>query len=329
MNYIRPRIFVSYSSKDSEIVHRIRRDLEKAGIDCWIDLSTIGTGDRLQDAIFGEGIPQCNVFFAYITENYLESKWCMKELRQALQSRRVKIVPFADSEQTMQKIPRQVRSEVRCGILDLERYVDSVAELCGKAWTSLQDTRRLVSSEDHILAGTGVLNMEGYRKHDLLKRVRTQLILAAPNLRSWLSDPDARSGLIELVRNSAVMVQFILATYETLRPLGAEGAEHLRQSAEDIKAMRDQLSSEQRERMQAFFHIGAATLSAIFIDPGRPEGLLFFTPRWAIQYLPQTRLTCVIDKSLSSIALYNALYDSVLLMTQRDAKSLDDMLRSP
>jgi hypothetical protein len=117
MNYIRPRIFVSYSSKDSEIVHRIRRDLEKAGIDCWIDLSTIGTGDRLQDAIFGEGIPQCNVFFAYITENYLESKWCMKELRQALQSRRVKIVPFADSEQTMQKIPRQVRSEVRCRTL--------------------------------------------------------------------------------------------------------------------------------------------------------------------------------------------------------------------
>jgi hypothetical protein len=58
----------------------------------------------------------------------------------------------------------------------------------------------------------------------------------------------------------------------------------------------------------------------------RGAGILFFNPRWAIQFLPQDRLTCVIDKAINSASLYKALYNSVLLMTQRDARSLEDML---
>jgi len=78
--------------------------------------------------------------------------------------------------------------------------------------------------------------------------------------------------------------------------------------------------------MKAYFHVGATTLSAVFIDPESPDGILFFSPRWAIQFLPQDRLTCVIDKTKNSSALYKAIYNSVFLMTQRDAKSVDDML---
>jgi hypothetical protein len=66
----------------------------------------------------------------------------------------------------------------------------------------------------------------------------------------------------------------------------------------------------------------------VFIDPKRSDGILFFSPRWAIQFLPQDRLTCVIDKTINSASLFKAIYNGVLLMTQGDAKTIEEMLRS-
>lgn len=41
--------------------------------------------------------------------------------------------------------------------------------------------------------------------------------------------------------------------------------------------------------------------------------------------MPQDRLTCVIDKKINSEELFRALYNSVLLMTQGDAKTIEEM----
>jgi hypothetical protein len=71
--------------------------------------------------------------------------------------------------------------------------------------------------------------------------------------------------------------------------------------------------------------MGASTLSAVIIDPETPEGVLFFSPRWAIQFLPQDRLTCIIDKKINSADLFKAIYNGVLLMTQGDAKNIEEM----
>lgn len=78
--------------------------------------------------------------------------------------------------------------------------------------------------------------------------------------------------------------------------------------------------------MTAHFHVGAATLSAVIIDPTTPRGLLFFSPRRAVQFLPQDRLTCVVDKAENAEGLFKAIYNGVLLMTQGDAESVGDML---
>lgn len=326
MESIRPQVFLSYSHLDTDFVQKIYNDLRRAGIDCWMDTGTISAGDRLQEAIFADGIPRCNLFVAYITQNYLASDWCMKELREALAVLRVVVVPLIDSEQTLKQVDKTVRDTVHCGLIKAELYWDRLLELTGKAWSSLQKTRRLVSSENHLLAGAGIFDMEDYRREALLKRVKRELVLAAPNLRSWLSDPVSRQQLITLVRTTKVRVTLIMATYETLRPISAEGAVHLRQSVEDVKEMTDALTGDEHDRMKAYFHSGASTLSAVFIDPESVDGILFFSPRWAIQYLPDDRLTCVIDKSINSATLFKAIYNSVLLMTQRDAKSISDML---
>jgi hypothetical protein len=325
INVIKPKMFISYSRKDSEFVSKIADDLAQSGVDCWIDSSTLEVGDRLKQAILGS-IPQCSVFFAYVTKDYLGSRWCREELDQALRAPSVIVALVADSRQTRKTIPVEIRDEVQCGVLDSESYRSTVLQLSGKAWASLQTVQRIVSSEDHILAGPAIFDTDGYRRTDLIKRAKAEIILAAPNLRSWLSDSSTRHELVRLVRTSEARVTLILATYETLRPIAPEGSAHLRQSVEDIKDMRDSLNPEERKRMTAHFHVGATTLSAVFIDPDTPQGILFFSPRWAIQFLPQDRLTCVIDKSVNSPSLYKALYNSVLLMTQRDARSLEDML---
>jgi hypothetical protein len=134
MNRIKPRIFVSYSRKDADFIQGVRGALAKAGIECWIDVSAIEAGDRLREAILGDGIPNCNLFFAYLTRDYLNSDWCMRELGEALQSARVRIAPFAESTETLSSFPLEVRRELHCGILDATNYWDVMMQVSGKAW---------------------------------------------------------------------------------------------------------------------------------------------------------------------------------------------------
>jgi len=319
-------VFVSYSRKNEELVRRVRADLFSSEVDCWIDASDILAGERLSPSIEA-AINESHLFFAYVTPDFLRSRWCMAEIRHALTVPRVSLAPYVDSQETLDAVPSELLDEVAFGRLGPDNYLRSLMEISGRAWASLQASRRLVPSEDHILAGPAIFDTDGYSQADLMDRAREELIIAGPNLRSWLSDDDSKRGLVDLVRRRGVRVTLILATYATLRPISQEGAVHLRESAKDIRQMLDLLDpGPERRLMSAHFHVGAATLSAVFVDPRSPSGILFFNPRWAIQFLPQDRLTCVIDKQVNSLALYKAIYNGVLLMTQGDAMSVDDML---
>ena len=239
------------------------------------------------------------------------------------------MAPYADSKDTLETVPAQLMDELSFGVLGANNYARSLLELVGRAWASLQTVQRVVPADDHILTGPAIFDSAGYSRSDLIERTKQELILAGGNLRSWMSDDDSKQGLIELVKKRRVRVTLILATYESLGSISPEGAIHLRESAKDIREMFSTLNSVERKLMTAHFHVGASTLSAVFIDPRQPEGILFFSPRWAIQFLPQDRLTCVIDKTINSESLYKALYNGVLLMTQGDAKTVDEMLAGP
>ena len=328
MSVIRPQIFISYSRIDEEEIQRIRADLINSRVNCWVDTTNIQAGDRLSPVI-EEAIRQSSLFFAYITKAYLASRWCMKELGYALQAPRVTVAPYVDSKATLETVPAELMDEMSFGVLRTDNYVRSLLELVGRAWASLQTVQRVVPAYDHILTGPAIFDSAGYSRSDLIERTKQELILAGGNLRSWMSDDDSKQGLIELVKKRRVRVTLILATYESLGSISPEGAIHLRESAKDIREMFSTLDGVERKLMTAHFHVGASTLSAVFIDPRHPEGILFFSPRWAIQFLPQDRLTCVIDKTINSESLYKALYNGVLLMTQGDAKTVDEMLAGP
>jgi hypothetical protein len=325
MGTLRPRVFVSYSRRTEEFVRRLRADLFNSELDCWIDASDIQVGQRLNPAI-ESAIAGSNLFFAYVTDDFLRSRWCMAEIRYALHSARVTLAPYVDSQETLDAVPSDLLDEVAFGRIAEDNYLRSALEIAGRAWSSLQESQLLVSAHDHILAGPAIFDSGGYSRAELIDRAQEELILAGPNLRSWMSDDDSKQGLVDLVRRRHVRVTLILATYETLRPVSPEGAIHLRESVKDISAMMASLDGPERRLMSAHFHVGASTLSAVFVDPRSPRGLLFFSPRWAIQFLPQDRLTCVIDKTINSPDLFKAVYNGVLLMTQGDAKTLEEML---
>jgi len=324
MSIIRPQVFISYSRIDENEVQRVGADLIDSRVDCWVDKNDMQVGDRLSPVI-EEAIRRSSLFFAYITRAYLASRWCMNELKYALQAPGVTVAPYVDSRATLEAVPPELMDEISFGILQAENYLRSLLELAGRAWAALQTAQRVVPAFDHILAGRAIFDSAGYSRSDLIERTHEELILAGPNLRSWLSDDDNKRGLIELVKKRRVQVKLILATYESLGSISPEGAIHLRGSVKDIREMFTMLDGAERKLMKTHFHVGASTLSAVFVDPKRPEGILVFTPRWAIQFLPQDRLTCVIDKRINSESLYAALYNSVLLMTQGDAKSVDEM----
>jgi hypothetical protein len=324
MRTLKPRIFVSYAWKDIDIVHRVRVDLLRAQIDCWIDLADIQAGDRLNPVI-EDAISRCDLFFAFVTDHYLASKWCMKELRFALTCDKLTVTPYLDRRTTLDNVPAGLIEDLAFGVIDDASYTPALLELAGRAWETLQVKNRVVPADDHILAGPAIFDDAGYNRADLMARTRRELVLAGPNLRSWLSDNDSKRGLIMLVKERRIRVTLILATYETLSPISPEGAVHLRESVKDIRRMTELLDGDEKLLMSVHFHVGASTLSAVFIDPTTPDGILFFSPRWAIQFLPQDRLTCVIDKTVNSPALFKAVYNGVLLMTQGDAKSLADM----
>jgi hypothetical protein len=250
----------------------------------------------------------------------------MEELRYALGNSGVEVAPYVDSFATLDLIPGDILGEVAIGYLTPDKYMRCMMEIAGRSWASLQRSAQLVPSADHILASPAIFDSDGYSRADLLARTRDELILAGPNLRSWLSDAESKQGLIELIAGRGVRVTLIMATYDTLRPIAREGAIHLRESVRDAREMLWALPGDRKDLMSAYFHVGAATLSAVFIDPKRRDGILFFSPRWAIQFLPQDRLTCVIDKSVNDASLYKALYNGVLLMTQGDAKTIDEMI---
>jgi hypothetical protein len=316
---------MSYSRLDKGYIDGVRSDLLAASIDCWIDETNIQTGDRLNPVI-EDAISQSTLFFAFVTKNYLNSRWCMKEFQHALSSPGVAVAPYVSSRDTLDMVPPELMDDVLFGILETDNRARALLELTGRAWASLQTTQRVVPAENHILAGPAIFDSAGYSRLDLMERTRKELILAGPNLRSWLSDEESKRGLVATVRERGVRVTLILATYETLRAVSPEGAIHLRASVDDIRGMFDQLDQTERRLMPAYFHVGASTLSSVIIDPETPQCILFFSPRWAIQYLPQDRMTCVVDKKINDERLFKSIYNSVLLMTQGDAKSIEEML---
>lgn len=111
---MKPRVFLSHSKKDKDFIIKIANDLRIAQIDSWYDDWEIPPGTSIRKKIFEEGIPECDVFFVYLSENSVDSYWVSKELDAAItheaETRDESIVLFCSSEEVRSKLPLDLRS---------------------------------------------------------------------------------------------------------------------------------------------------------------------------------------------------------------------------
>ncbi len=85
-------IFISYSRKDSEIVHRIVSELEQEGFDLWIDRDGIESGDAFKHVIVN-ALSTCKVVVFFASEASNASSWTEKEINVAIEEK-LPIIPI-------------------------------------------------------------------------------------------------------------------------------------------------------------------------------------------------------------------------------------------
>jgi len=78
-----PHIFLSHNHNNKSIVRKLARDLNKFGIDVWLDEWEIKVGESLHKSI-GKAIEKSKYIGIAITPEFVKSDWCNDELIQAL-----------------------------------------------------------------------------------------------------------------------------------------------------------------------------------------------------------------------------------------------------
>lgn len=83
MQGISMSIFISYSSNDKEIVHKIAQQLIINKIHIWIDEYELNIGDSLLDKI-QSAINEASALIVVLSQSSIKSAWCQKELNSGL-----------------------------------------------------------------------------------------------------------------------------------------------------------------------------------------------------------------------------------------------------
>jgi hypothetical protein len=78
------KVFLSYSSKDREVVNTFASRLVGSGLSVWYDQHEIHIGDEIHSKI-SEGINRSQFFCIFLSGNSVHSKWVRDELRQAIE----------------------------------------------------------------------------------------------------------------------------------------------------------------------------------------------------------------------------------------------------
>lgn len=194
-----------------------------------------------------------------------------------------------------------IRSDTRWDKLS-DLPILELAGLVGLILIALLLARSLVSDlwnglahEKRIICGSGQAGTS-YDYHSLLSRNPKEVIVVAQNMRTLLSDKDFLPSISAwLARNKdrGASLTFILSTPMLLGAHSAKAKEHLRQSVIDLKRYLEK--EPLREMINIRFHPGANSLSAFFCEPkSKSQGIVVFTPKWALDVEPANRLFCVI-----------------------------------
>ena len=92
-------VFISYSRKDLELVKEIKAEIDRlVGIDCWMDLDGIESGEQFEDVIINV-ICKCDTILFMMSANSMQSEWALDELDFAKhEKKRIVLVSIDNTE---------------------------------------------------------------------------------------------------------------------------------------------------------------------------------------------------------------------------------------
>lgn len=134
---MKPRIFLSHSKKDKLFIEKLANDLRNASLDVWYDEWEIPPGESIRKKIFEDGIPNCDAFFVYLTENSIDSYWVRKELDAMTvleaENRNSQMALFVSKDDLRSKISSDLRA-LNVPEFNSDNYLIPFSKLISRTW---------------------------------------------------------------------------------------------------------------------------------------------------------------------------------------------------
>lgn len=87
-----PEVFISYSSRQTQVAHEICRQIRETGVSCWIAPESIPEGSSYQELI-PEAISSAKVVVLVLSPDAVRSRWVQKEIGSAIGADKM-ILPY-------------------------------------------------------------------------------------------------------------------------------------------------------------------------------------------------------------------------------------------
>jgi hypothetical protein len=135
---MKPRVFLSHSKNDKNLIEKIANDLRSARVDVWYDEWEIPPGDSFRHQLT-KGIDESDLFFVYLTESSANSYWVQHELdtafiKQANAGRTI-LALFVDSDDVRKQLPTDIQA-IHSPVLNNDVYLRPLSQLISRAWES-------------------------------------------------------------------------------------------------------------------------------------------------------------------------------------------------
>ncbi len=130
-------IFISYSHKDKDYVHKLQEALQKEGFEVWID-DRIDYGSRWPKVIQDQ-LDACDAFVVVVSENSYESEWVQNEVTRAKRKGKPSF-PLLLSGDTWLSVETTQYEDVKKGNLPSNRFYDDLARIAPR--------RKIVSEQE-------------------------------------------------------------------------------------------------------------------------------------------------------------------------------------
>ncbi len=221
MNYIAEEVFISYSSKDSEIALKIKNILESPprSVSCWManDI-TISGGDDFRSRIVS-AIRSCKVFLFILSDSSMQSHWCSSELSFAIMAdKKIYSIRVDDSPITEICSFKLGCSQITDGVVNLDAVIESLAINVKNGRDEVLEEEKMEMTNNKTFRVDLYFILSVFHKISLLVAIICFVILIGHSIRAGgvielLSLPSTDSSVIEALSALKIFIIALLAHF--------------------------------------------------------------------------------------------------------------------